>query len=267
MKQYVILGHSSISTDNMKNIKMTKLPNRMKLVMPAKCGQSITSNNLLRAVYYNKETAKMFARGENVRNRVNRLLSSQKNEYLQNIKKRHNLPTRGVERSILSKNYFNQTISFRPMNEGMHFGVYKIRGKKGPKLNLRAPKNFSNRSVVPVPQAGELRMKLSEIFKRIKNNVGDQNKNITVFGHFCRALNNYNKPNFVGGRYEVGRGSSMELLPKTSIKRVVSLRQTPHKLGLNSRRRKIQSARKMFNNFRNATTQHEVRVTLKRRRL
>jgi heterodisulfide reductase subunit B len=70
MKQYVILGHSSISKKNLENLKMTQLPNRMKLVMPAKCGQSITSN---------KETAKMFARGENVRNRVNILLGAQKN--------------------------------------------------------------------------------------------------------------------------------------------------------------------------------------------
>ena len=271
MKQYVILGHSSISKKNLENLKMTPFPNRMKLVMPAKCGQSITSNKLHRAVYYNKETAKMFARGENVRNRVYALLGGNTNEYLQRIKKRHNLATRGLERSILTKNYFNQTITFRPTSIGngdpMHFGVYKIRGKKGPRLNILSNKNFSNRSLIPVPRAGKLQMKLSEIFKVIKNNVGAKNKNITVFGHFCRALNNYNKPNFVGGRYEVGRGSRMEHLPKNSVKRVVSLRKTPHALGLSSRRHVIQGAQEMFEKLRNATTRNEERVTLKRRRL
>jgi hypothetical protein len=147
----------------------------------------------------------------------------------------------------------------------MHFGVYKIHGKKGPRLNILTNKNISNRSLIPVPKEGRLRLKLSEIFKRIKNNVGD--KNITVFGHFCRALNNYNKPNFVGGRYEVGRGSRMEHLPKNSIKRVASLRKSRHALGLTSRRHGIQEAREMFEKLRNATTRNEERVTLKRRRL
>lgn len=260
MKQYVILGHSSISKDNLRNIQMTRLPNHMKLVLPAKCGQSITSNELYRAVYYNKETAKMYARGENVRPQINRLLRLHPNEYLQKLRNRHNISTRGVERSILNKNYFNQTITFRPVNSGMHFGVYKIRGRKGPQVNILANENFSNRSLVPVPKEGRLRMKLSEILKKIRN---DTNNNVTVFGHFCRALNNYNKPNVVGARYEVGRGSLVERLPKTSIKRVASLRRPRN---LTGRRHKVQEARRMFEKFRNATTKNEVRVTLKRKR-
>jgi hypothetical protein len=231
--QYVILGHSSISN----NPVLEKVPPGVKLIFQVKCGQSLSSNRVLRPVFRKINTAIKYARGNNVVNNI-------KNYYNENgftsLNKNFQLTTRGLERFVFNGNkgdmYPSQVVSLAPFvaKEGyapLHSGVYKV------PINILSNNNISNKSIVRVNQ--KIRIPLKELLDIVKPKTpGTQ---VVVYAQFCRALKNFNKENKANNTgkrvYEItGSNRKVYRMRKNEIKAIPlrkRITKTPHKLGLN----------------------------------
>ena len=230
---YVILGHSSISN----NPTFEKVPPGVKLIFQVKCGQSLSSNRVLRPVYNNINVATKYALGHDVINNI-------KNYYNENsfksLNKNFQLTTRGLERFVYNGNkgdmYPSQVVSLAPavIKNGytpLYSGVYKV------PINILNNNNISSRSIQTVNQ--KIRIPLKEILKRVQ--IAANGKPVVVYAQFCRALNRFNKenkPNSTGKSvYEItGPNRKVYRMRKNEIKSIPLRRRitkTPHKLGLN----------------------------------
>jgi hypothetical protein len=226
-RQYVILGHSSMSN----NPVLEKVPPGVKLIFQVKCGQSLSSNRVLRPVFRKINIATKYARGNNVVPNIKNYNENGFNFLNENFQ----LTKRGVERFVFNGNkgdmYPSQVITLTPFvaKEGYapsHSGVYKV------PINILSNNNISNKSIVRVNQ--KIRIPLKKLLEMAKTNANG--KNVVVYGQFCRALRNFNKENkfTINGKrvYEI-KG---ERFTKNEIKSIPlrkRITKTPHKLGLN----------------------------------
>lgn len=231
--QYVILGHSSINN----NPTFEKVPPGVKLIFQVKCGRSLTSNRVLRAVYNNINTATKYARDNDVINNI-------KNYYNENsfkiLNKHFQLTNRGLERFVYNGNkgdmYPSQVVSLAPavIKNGytpMYSGVYKV------PINILSNNNISNKSIVRVNE--KRRIPLKEILEKVQN--AANGKPVVVYAQFCRAFNRFNKENKANNTgkrvYEITDSrKKIHRFTKNQIKAIPlrkRITKTPHKLGLN----------------------------------
>jgi len=224
VKQYVILGHSSIH----KNDQLKTVPNGVKLIFPTKCGSSLSKNGLLRVLYSKMQTANRFSKGENIRQNILNFYGPNGYKFLSEAFKLNN---RGIKRYEHDPGtiYINQVVQFAPSKfvkdkKPFHSGVYKL------PVNIRSSNpNFSRRSVWHTNRGKYL---LSNILERIKPNKTKNEENVVVYGHFCRSSNNVNEENFEnkeGRKIEFKVNGKTYRLPKSDIGKLFTrIHRGPH---------------------------------------
>lgn len=226
-RQYVILGHSELNA----NAPIQNVPEGLKLVLPAKCGQSLSRNMVFQHPYFFPKVTKRLLAGKNVTKNMKKTMPPNYFKHVNNI---YNISRKGVERSVYNKKFQNQMVTFsqpevRNGQIALHFGVYRL------PLDILAQRNISNKSLVPLPNKGKSEAPLSGLLRLIKKNAGS-NKKVTVFGHFCRSLQRINMPNTKKRPIEIVGSRKIHKVAHKSFKKLMTLRSTSHKLGLTNRR-------------------------------
>jgi hypothetical protein len=112
----------------------------------------------------------------------------------------------------------------------LDFGVYRLT------LDIMVQRNISNKSLLRLPSNNStFEASLSGILRLIKKNAGS-NKNVSVFGHFCRSLKRINIPDTKRKPIEITGDRKVHRVAHKSFKKLMTMRSTPHKLGLTDRR-------------------------------
>lgn len=227
-KEYVILAHSNIN----KKAPIRNVPENLKLVLPAKCGQSLSRNMVFQHPYFFPNVVKKLLAGKNVTENLKRTMDP---AYYRHVNRFFNVSRKGVQHTVYNKKFQNQTLSFsqpevRNGQIALHFGVYRL------PLDILAQKNISNKSLLRLPSNNStFEASLSGILRLIKKNAGS-NKNVSVFGHFCRSLKRINIPDTKRKPIEITGDRKVHRVAHKSFKKLMTLRSTPHKLGLTGRR-------------------------------
>ena len=218
VNHYAIVGHSVMEN----NPEIKQVPNGVKLILPSKCGHSLSKNGLYQKIYANKKISERFASRGNVIQNIKNYWGNR----FPNLNNAYKITKKGMGRSEFnpSNQYPNQVVHLAPsiFKEGrppFHSGVFKV------PFNIMSSRVLSNNSLL-YTQKG--RFMLSNLLNYIK--AKSNNKNIVVYGHFCRTFPKFNKENFRNRMYEITVGDKKYRLPKEQIRKIAGSRlpRGPH---------------------------------------